>query len=71
MPFRYVMLAARESPNNRDQIMWTPFPAVPGAPPSLDLVSLLNALGQQGWEAMMAIDVGGGTRSEIILKKLV
>ena len=67
--FQYLILAVKDNPNNPGQGVWTPSPSVSGAYPGVDLGRLLNVLGQQGWEATMAVDVGGGSRSEIILKK--
>jgi hypothetical protein len=42
----------------------------PGPPKSsLDLVKLLNQLGEQGWDVVGVGDFGGGAGDEIILRK--
>lgn len=66
--FQYLILSGRDNPSNPGQVFWTPFPPVPGVAPNFDLGRMLNALGAKGWEVVTAVDAGGSSRSEIILK---
>lgn len=68
--FQYAIMTMRIlNPANPNAFVWVIAPAL--VPQSPNLIGMLDALGQMGWEVVAIGDLGANTQAEILLKKRI